>query len=764
MPLPKSKKNGANLGRSLLRSRFGGTAPKEGDTSLHSIDARDDFAKYNNLDSVTAEGDLDAFLRNAQLAETDFTADRLGNIRVIETPKGSNNPFLLSADKEREVLERHLANQSRVRVPRRPAWTRDMTAEEVRHNESEAFLDWRRGLVQLEEREGFVMTPYERNIEVWRQLWRVVERSDLVVQVVDARNPLLFRCEDLEAYVAEVDPRKKCMLVINKADMLTQKQREHWADYFESKGIDYRFFSAKMAAEELELEKIEAEKAEQERLESEQQDSNDDSNNDEEDEEDEEEEEEEEDESEADDVEEAEDTEETTAEDAEQAKTVTDDANESTEEGVSEAPAAAEESPRTRILSAVELMSHFVAAAPEITRDAPETLPPLKQVPGSRHKQQPIQPVKPKITIGLTGYPNVGKSSTINAIIGAKKVSISSTPGKTRHFQTLHISDTHMLCDCPGLVFPSFATTAADMVCNGVLPIDQMREYTGPVALLARHVPKWVLEAIYGIEIRVKPVEEGGTGVPTSEEVLVAFAVARGYTKSSAGNPDEARAARHILKDFINGRILYCVPPPSVEDDVEFNDEIYDPKAIAHRYHHATIDDITGALRIHAPASQRNDAVRMLNSTLGSSSVSTKSAIASGTGAPSAKVAALDRNFFAGGPGAKPALTARQARQHQRRAAGEEEASKNAMMGFTTGKFGSSGFKRVQAFPHQGRIDDSGEILLEAGEDDAQIRMQRMTGNAQVGLAQMQISSKKHHKKPKRVKKRSGDGVEDIYG
>lgn len=39
------------------------------------------------------------------------------------------------------------------------------------------------------------------------------------------------------------------------------------------------------------------------------------------------------------------------------------------------------------------------------------------------------------ITIGLVGYPNVGKSSTINTLLTYKKVSVSATPGKTKHFQ-----------------------------------------------------------------------------------------------------------------------------------------------------------------------------------------------------------------------------------------------------------------------------------------------------------------------------------------
>ena len=88
---------------------------------------------------------------------------------------------------------------------------------------------------RLQDEEAFLLTPFERNIEVWRQLWRVIERSHLVVQIVDARNPLRFRCEDLEQYVHDVEGvegeagtgkgKRRSMLLINKADLLTARQR-----------------------------------------------------------------------------------------------------------------------------------------------------------------------------------------------------------------------------------------------------------------------------------------------------------------------------------------------------------------------------------------------------------------------------------------------------------------------------------------------------------------------------------------------------------
>ena len=73
------------------------------------------------------------------------------------------------------------------------------------------FLEWRRHLAGLQESYSCTVTPYEKNLQVlspelvvqhcivgvqfWRQLWRVVERSDLVIQIVDCRHPLLFRCQ-----------------------------------------------------------------------------------------------------------------------------------------------------------------------------------------------------------------------------------------------------------------------------------------------------------------------------------------------------------------------------------------------------------------------------------------------------------------------------------------------------------------------------------------------------------------------------------------
>ena len=479
--------------------------------------------------SVTEQAALDEFLSTAELAGTDFTAEKMNSVKIIHTDQ--RNPYLLSAQEERSAVKKQNANKNRLTVPRRPPWDETTTPQELDVRERESLLEWRRGLAELQESNDLLMTPFERNLEVWRQLWRVIERSDLVVQIVDARNPLLFRSEDLEKYVKEVDPRKNNLLLVNKADMMTLAQREAWAEYFEGAGINYKFFSASLAKELNEArgsEDVDGIDDDTAILGNTIQSRN-----------------------EGDVL--AHKVEKIDSEDYQEMEEWVD------EQDLGEQDEAMDTTnQRTRILTVDELEELFLENAPTINNSDSEN--------------------PRKTQIGLVGYPNVGKSSTINALIGAKKVSVSSTPGKTKHFQTIHLSPDVILCDCPGLVFPSFATTKAELVCNGILPIDQLREFTGPAGLVAQRIPQSFYEALYGVKVHTRPIEEGGTGIPTAEEILVAYAIARGFAKTGQGQPDESRAARYVLKDYVSGRLLYCHPPPTDPpiNGQKFNRELYD--------------------------------------------------------------------------------------------------------------------------------------------------------------------------------------------
>lgn len=508
-PIQRKNKNTIGLGRAIQSAR------KQENVVEYLPDGEMRFttdkheANWVKLRSVTQESALDEFLSTAELANKDFTADRHSNVKIIRMDSNmdarTQSIGMTNAQKEKlNAKQREHAKD--LIVPRRPYWDEFTSKTELQRQEGEAFLEWRRKLANLQEsNEDLLLTPFERNIEVWKQLWRVVERSDLVVQIVDARDPLLFRSVDLERYVKEIDERKQNLLLVNKADLLTRKQRVTWAKYFISRGISFTFYSALRANQLLELEK------------------------------------------------------ETSEFDQEKMVQIDDEVTE--DEDIDE-----EVKEKISILSIDQLEELFLTKAP------------------SEPLTEPSPGKKPILQIGLVGYPNVGKSSTINSLVGAKKVSVSSTPGKTKHFQTIMLSDSVMLCDCPGLVFPNFAYNKGELVCNGVLPIDQLRDYVGPSNLVAQRIPKYYLEAIYGIHIQTRTKEEGGDGVtPTGQELLVAYARARGYMTQGFGSADESRASRYILKDYVNGKLLYISPPPHIEDDTpytleecrEFNKDLY---------------------------------------------------------------------------------------------------------------------------------------------------------------------------------------------
>ncbi|GAA5813384.1 hypothetical protein MFLAVUS_006862 [Mucor flavus] len=649
MPPPK-KKPTSSLGRAVIRSRFQGQKAIALDEGvLHTTEAAEG-PKWVKMQSITQENDLDAFLSTAALAGTDFTAERL-NVKVIQNDY--QNPFLISEQEEKERIVKQDANIDKLSVPRRPHWDKTMTGEQVQRNEREAFLNWRRSMATLEDEEGLLLTPFEKNLEVWRQLWRVIERSQLIVQIVDARNPMLFRSADLEKYVVEVDENKTNLLLINKADFLTVKQRKKWADYFDSQGIKYTFFSAALAAQTMQEEEEERERQELE------------------------------------------------ASLKEQAARANEDDEEDSDEEVVQEYKEVEEKKEpvekiTDFLSKVSLNVESEEKDDERTRlrtttDLLDLL--IEQTPVIKNENGEIE----KITIGL-----VGKSSTINAIIGEKRVSVSSTPGKTKHFQTIHLTPGLVLCDCPGLVFPTFSTTKADQVCNGVLPIDQLREHTGPCDLVAKRIPQNVLEATYGIRIRTVPVEDGGTGLPSSAELCSTYAIARGYVRSSQGNPDEARAARYILKDYVNGKLLFCHPPPGITAE-EFNAEINAAALKVFKKLAPTTRVPSTALNYVAPS----DGTRTQSGT---------------------KTDAVDKAFF-----------------HKNLVATNVSGKQSVGSSMTGG--------RVTLYPHQRVLADDGTPLP-------------MTRKARMALVQANlgdvgdVNSKKHRKGKKHVKVRSGAGYD----
>lgn len=451
------------------------------------------------LESFTDVTEIDAVME--QVDEGDLFSSSSSSVHhpvpnlLIKLDTGSGVSDMTAEEKREKQKKEEALHASSLRVPRRPPWNAGMSVEELDANEKQAFLSWRRSLASLEENENLVLTPFEKNLDIWRQLWRVLERSDLLVMVVDARDPLFYRCPDLEAYAREIDEHKRTLLLVNKADLLPFSVRQKWADYFRHLGILFLFWSAKAATAVLEGKILQGPWNEQATLQE-------------------------------------------------------------------------MDDPDTKIYGRDELLARLQSEAETIVRIRSKSVssgsgPSNFQSSGGNFAGNSA----PKhVVVGFVGYPNVGKSSTINALVGQKRTGVTSTPGKTKHFQTLIMSEKLTLCDCPGLVFPSFSSSRYEMIASGVLPIDRMTEHREAVQVVANRVPRHVIEDVYKINLPKPKPYEPQSRPPLASELLRTYCASRGYVASS-GLPDETRAARQILKDYIDGKLTHHEIPPGISDE-----------------------------------------------------------------------------------------------------------------------------------------------------------------------------------------------------
>lgn len=77
----------------------------------------------------------------------------------------------------------------------------------------------------------------------WRSLVWVVRRADIVLEVVDARDPMATRSRRLERIVESMG--KKLIIVINKSDLVPRDVAEKWKKLFEDMGFSAVYIAAR---------------------------------------------------------------------------------------------------------------------------------------------------------------------------------------------------------------------------------------------------------------------------------------------------------------------------------------------------------------------------------------------------------------------------------------------------------------------------------------------------------------------------------------
>jgi ribosome biogenesis GTPase A len=152
-----------------------------------------------------------------------------------------------------------------------------------------------------------------------------------------------------------------------------------------------------------------------------------------------------------------------------------------------------------------------------------------------------------KITVGIIGYPNTGKSSLINLLIGKSSAGVGSDAGFTKGIQKLRLSEEINLLDSPGVIPKNeYSHIDSEKIAQhtklGGRSYSQVKDPEIVVNELMKEFSDQI-EKHYKIEAK-----------GDSEMLLEELGKRKGLMKK--GNQvDEDKTARLILRDLQEGRI-----------------------------------------------------------------------------------------------------------------------------------------------------------------------------------------------------------------
>ncbi|KAF4477120.1 Nuclear GTP-binding [Fusarium agapanthi] len=193
--------------------------------------------------------------------------------------------------------------------------------------------------------------------------------------------------------------------------------------------------------------------------------------------------------------------------------------------------------------------------------------------------------LKRAVSVGVIGYPNVGKSSVINALLSrmsgkggssSKACPAGAEAGVTTSIRSVKIDSKLTLLDSPGVVFPSSSSTQsaglvslknateahAHLVLLNAVPPKQIDDPMPAVTLLLKRLsasPDLMqkLTSVYDIPALLPDRTDGDI----TTDFLVQVARKRGRL-GRGGIPNLPAAAMTVVTDWRDGRIQGWVEPP----------------------------------------------------------------------------------------------------------------------------------------------------------------------------------------------------------
>ena len=105
---------------------------------------------------------------------------------------------------------------------------------------------------------------------------------------------------------------------------------------------------------------------------------------------------------------------------------------------------------------------------------------------------------KKNISVGLIGYPNVGKSSVINSLMKKACCSVAPIPGETKTWQYITLTKRIYLIDCPGIVHDEYQSET-DKVLKCVVRAEKVPDPSQYIGAILERVEQKSIYDVYGV-------------------------------------------------------------------------------------------------------------------------------------------------------------------------------------------------------------------------------------------------------------------------
>ena len=167
---------------------------------------------------------------------------------------------------------------------------------------------------------------------------------------------------------------------------------------------------------------------------------------------------------------------------------------------------------------------------------------------------------KKQISVGVIGYPNVGKSSVINTLISKKSCKVAPIPGETKIWQYITLFKRISLIDCPGVVVDTAGDTETDSVLKGVVRAERLETPEDFVDPILQAVRREHIAAQYGLP-------KDGVGTWEDSRQLLEMIATKSGRLLKGGEPCLRSASIMLINDFQRGRLPHYVAPPELKED-----------------------------------------------------------------------------------------------------------------------------------------------------------------------------------------------------